>query len=270
MRGLKRDRTASVVIRGHAFLQNLRRGHELGIHALPGLTVAAAFVGGAQPAPLRAHLAGVGSIAESMAANLGFGPDVRADLRRAGELHDAGKADPRFQQWLHAGDPVTTASDAADDMLLAKSTLPDTDRQARTRARIASGYPSGARHELLSREMISGSSGALASATDPDLVRYLVVSHHGYGRYRFDPVEDDTNLEVRLQLGDLTLTGSTTHCLEQLDRGLPDAFWALVRRYGWYQLAWLETVLRLADHQRSRAEQDGSAFGMEPSKEVGS
>ncbi len=44
MRGLKRDRTASVVIRGHAFMQNLRRGHyELGIHALPGLTVAAAF-----------------------------------------------------------------------------------------------------------------------------------------------------------------------------------------------------------------------------------
>jgi len=44
MRGLKRDRTASVVVRGHAFLQNLRRGHyELGINALPGLTVAAAF-----------------------------------------------------------------------------------------------------------------------------------------------------------------------------------------------------------------------------------
>ena len=44
MRGLKRDRTASVVIRGHAFIQNLRRGHyELGIDALPGLTLAAAF-----------------------------------------------------------------------------------------------------------------------------------------------------------------------------------------------------------------------------------
>ena len=37
MRGLKRDRTASVVIRGHAFIQNLRRGHyELGIDARPG------------------------------------------------------------------------------------------------------------------------------------------------------------------------------------------------------------------------------------------
>ena len=44
MRGLKQDRTASVVIRGHAFIQNLRRGHyELGIDARPGLTLAAAF-----------------------------------------------------------------------------------------------------------------------------------------------------------------------------------------------------------------------------------
>jgi hypothetical protein len=31
MRSVKRDRTAAVVIRGHAFVQNLRRGHyELG------------------------------------------------------------------------------------------------------------------------------------------------------------------------------------------------------------------------------------------------
>jgi IS6 family transposase len=34
MRGLKTDRTASVIIRGHAFVQNLRRGHyELGVEA---------------------------------------------------------------------------------------------------------------------------------------------------------------------------------------------------------------------------------------------
>jgi IS6 family transposase len=43
-RGLKRDRTASVVLRGRAFIQNLRRGHyELGVDALPGLMLAAAF-----------------------------------------------------------------------------------------------------------------------------------------------------------------------------------------------------------------------------------
>jgi len=44
MRGLIRDRTASVVFRGHAFIQNLRRGHyELGVDALPGMTITAAF-----------------------------------------------------------------------------------------------------------------------------------------------------------------------------------------------------------------------------------
>ena len=45
MRGLKTDRTASIIIRGHAFIQNLRRGHyELGADAICGqLRVAAAF-----------------------------------------------------------------------------------------------------------------------------------------------------------------------------------------------------------------------------------
>jgi len=44
MRGLRTDRTAQVVIAGHAFVQNLRRGHyELGHHVPPTLRLAAAF-----------------------------------------------------------------------------------------------------------------------------------------------------------------------------------------------------------------------------------
>jgi transposase-like protein len=45
MRGLRTDRTASTVIRGHAFVQNLRRGHyELGVEAChERLRLAAAF-----------------------------------------------------------------------------------------------------------------------------------------------------------------------------------------------------------------------------------
>ena len=44
MRGLKRDHTASVIIAGHAFIQNLRRGHyELGKRAINPLVVATAF-----------------------------------------------------------------------------------------------------------------------------------------------------------------------------------------------------------------------------------
>lgn len=44
MRGLRTDRTAQVVITGHAFVQNLRRGHyELAVEVPPALRVAAAF-----------------------------------------------------------------------------------------------------------------------------------------------------------------------------------------------------------------------------------
>jgi IS6 family transposase len=44
MRGLKRLRSAAVITLGHAFVQNLRRGHyELAIDALPRLRLATAF-----------------------------------------------------------------------------------------------------------------------------------------------------------------------------------------------------------------------------------
>jgi transposase, IS6 family len=44
MRGLKRDHTARVIMRGHALMQNVRRGHyELGVEARPRRRVAAAF-----------------------------------------------------------------------------------------------------------------------------------------------------------------------------------------------------------------------------------
>ena len=44
MRGLRTDNTAQVIVAGHAFMQNLRRGHyELAVDALPKLRVAVAF-----------------------------------------------------------------------------------------------------------------------------------------------------------------------------------------------------------------------------------
>jgi transposase-like protein len=44
MRGLRTDETAQVIIAGHAFMQNLRRGHyELAVDAPPATRVAVAF-----------------------------------------------------------------------------------------------------------------------------------------------------------------------------------------------------------------------------------
>ena len=45
MRGLRTDQTARVVIAGHAFMQNLRRGHyQLGLDVPSAKRVAAAFI----------------------------------------------------------------------------------------------------------------------------------------------------------------------------------------------------------------------------------
>ena len=44
MRGLKHDRTARVIVAGHAFTQNLRRGfYELGTDVQPASRLAEAF-----------------------------------------------------------------------------------------------------------------------------------------------------------------------------------------------------------------------------------
>ena len=44
MRGLKQDRSARILIAGHALIQNLRRGHyELGVDTTPPLRLSAAF-----------------------------------------------------------------------------------------------------------------------------------------------------------------------------------------------------------------------------------
>lgn len=205
---------------------------------------------GVRRVTLDAHLCGVGGWAERIGSNLGVGEELVADLSLAGRLHDLGKADSRFQRWLRdEGEPV-------DEEHLAKSATPELDRVARQKARELSGYPLGARHELLSLAMIQDPRGPTRMAHDPELVRFLVASHHGFGRYRFDPCVDLTPETVRFQIDGADVSASSDHGLHRLDAGMPDLFWRLVRRYGWFGLTWLEAILRLADHARSREEQE--------------
>lgn len=198
------------------------------------------------------HLKGVESYARQFANGCGLSARLVCAMELAGHWHDVGKADPRFQCWLHGGSAFK--AEVAKD-LIAKSALSSQYRAVRMRARQRSGYPQGARHELLSLAMMQTAIAPREVASeDWELVLHLVGSHHGHCR-PFAPFVPDSNpLDVTVPIDGSSLTANSAHGLERLDSGVPDRFWRLVRRYGWYGLAWLEAIFRLADQQRSRDE----------------
>ncbi len=206
-----------------------------------------------RPITLVAHSEGVRDYAGHFAAAAGLPPHLVEDEKLAGWLHDGGKADPRCQVMLHRG---SEGAFLAALEPLAKSGMDRRDRQAWHAARELSGYPRRARHECQSVALVSSNEALLARAHDPDLVLHLIASHHGCCRPFAPVVEDPAPVIVRLQHGDYFLEASSAHGLERLDSGVAERFWRLVRRYGWFGLAYLEAILRLADHRRSEDEQE--------------
>lgn len=203
---------------------------------------------------LSRHSRDVRTLAEGYARSLGFGESIIADLGLSGWLHDVGKADPRFQRWLVGGDEVRAVSASE---LLAKSALPPGNAKKRRDARVRAGYPEGYRHELLSLAMTIGNDEMRRSMRDTELVLHLVASHHGWCRPFAPPVDDPVDIPVEMKHGDASLAATTRHQLSRLDSGVVDRYQAVTERYGWWGLAWLEAVLRLADHRASEQEASG-------------
>ena len=192
--------------------------------------------------------------ADAFSRRLGLPRKMHEDLVFAAWLHDAGKADPRFQKWLVGGSAIRLAS---LDEPLAKSAQTQRDRRANWQARAQAGYPEGYRHEILSVALVAGHPTLLDQAHDRELVLHLVGSHHGWCR-PFAPFADhEEDIETRVMMtrgpqgAQAEMQAGTRHQLARLDAGIPDRFWALTERYGWWGLAWLEALLRLADHRAS-------------------
>ena len=213
-----------------------------------------------EPLPLDRHCGEVAAKALGFAQAMGLATALGADLALAGFLHDAGKADRRFQAMLAGGDRLNLP-----DAPLAKSARawgPD----AGTRA----GLPERWRHEALSVRL-APLHPRFAEAADPALVLWLIGTHHGRGR-PFFPHADDQDRWKAARRGVLGCLGVAPWPLEPgpgpqdlgwtLEAGDPldGSDWArlfagLRRRYGVWGLARLEAALRLADHRASEAEE---------------
>lgn len=205
----------------------------------------------AVPVPLARHGADVVRVVESFLRDLALPPGLAGDLALAASLHDLGKADPRFQTWLCAGDRLA----ALRAGLLAKSPRLPASPLASAAARESAGYPPGGRHELLSVRLAESAEGALLRpAHDLDLVLHLIASHHGRCRGFAPAVPDPRPVTVTLDWQGVRLTAASATGLERLDSGIAERFWTLLRRYGWWGLAFLEACLRLADHRASEDE----------------
>jgi CRISPR-associated endonuclease/helicase Cas3 len=64
-------------------------------------------------------------------------------------------------------------------------------------------------------------------------------------------VGDPAPVTVRLATKGQSLQASSATGLERLNSGVARRFFRLTRRYGWWGLAYLESLLRLADHRVS-------------------
>ncbi len=216
--------------------------------------------------PLAEHLRHVATEAELLCASLNAEPSTRMIVERAARWHDLGKAHEVFQDTMRRG---LDGRAVEPDVLLAKTAGRARHGRAYFRHELASALAFLA-HERWSREA--------------DLVAYVIAAHHGKVRMnlralpRETPPKDDRAgarfargvwdgdelPPFDLEGGEHWRGGSLT--LSIMELGWDDVSresWTermreLLARLGPFRLAWLETLLRVADWRASAKERNGS------------
>ena len=217
--------------------------------------------------PLAEHLRHVADEADSLCDALDVASGTRATVVRAARWHDLGKAHEVFQDTMRRG--LDGHRTAAPDVPLAKTVKQTRHNRPYFRHELASALAFLA-HEHWSR--------------DADLVAYLIAAHHGKVRMNLralprEAAPKDTRAGARfargvwegdelpsfdLEGGELWQGGGLS--LSIMELGWDDTSresWTertreLLARLGPFRLAWLETLLRLADWRASAKERDGS------------
>ena len=219
--------------------------------------------------PLAEHLRHVTAEAQSLCGALDLETGTRAAVVRAARWHDLGKAHEVFQDTMRRG---LDGQDVALDILLAKTVKRSRHERAYFRHELASALAFLA-HERWSR--------------DADLIAYLIAAHHGKVRMNLRALpreappkseragtrfargvwEGDELPPFDLQGGEHWEGGNLLLTIMELG-------WDEVSRESWtertrellaalgpFRLAWLETLLRVADWRASAQERKGSHDG---------
>ncbi len=207
-----------------------------------------------RPVELLSHLERVRVQTQAVAVKLALDENKSA-LCDAASRHDWGKADPRFQALLLGGDEFAASMET---QLFAKSAEIPFSVQERQIARRRSKLPTGFRHEFLSLAIAEANPMSSNDNADLDLLLHLIASHHGYARpwapLCIDASPPDVSLEPIGLDSRISSEERKNRVYHRVDSSVAPRFWRLTRKYGWWGLAMLETVLRLSDHRVSQNE----------------
>ena len=190
---------------------------------------------------LEDHSQAVKALARRFAAALPMPDEWKRAVELAAEWHDAGKAAPSFQAILEC--------DQAG--VWAKSKYPPRGDRFRDR------------HEFISVRLAEKSDEFRAAAGDDffDLALWLVGVHHGYGRVLPRPPRGAAargrKESVKWQAAQIDLP----HRLAEVGAGWASRAARLLRTIDPWELALLESIVRLADIVRSRREGKGENDG---------
>ena len=180
--------------------------------------------GSVMPVTLDDHHLQVGDETMDSAVAAGLAVPETGQLMLAAQTHDLGKLEPAFQALLGADLTGPALAKSLPRARGARGKLAALRADAGADVGVAA-LPKAFRHELVSARALEAAMGS--AVDDFDLAVWSVMAHHGRVR--------------------------GTHFARMDTAGAIDRRRRLERVYGPWGLAWLETLLRLADHRASAA-----------------
>ena len=164
-------------------------------------------------------------------------PTLKERFQLAGECHDFGKLDPRWQYAI-AGGAILNKPLAKGEVSIGRFVA--AARQV--------GLPAGWRHETLSVLIAE-------SITDDDFILHLVASHHGRAHPLIGVVEDDSYPPVTAtDIAGHRLNGVEKRDMVDLVDRCANRFAKIQNQFGMWQRCYLEAVLIFADRTQSKLE----------------